>query len=253
MKNTIYAHDSAFTCVSIFPSGNIISVFYDKTIKIYDNDFNILQCIQEGHDDKIIFVDIKDDNYFATCSLDKSIKTWIKKENEFELSNHIKNAHKNYISKIIYSSNGNLISCSVDSTIKIWEKINNNYQLLTTLIQSNCIMTILLLEDKNILVSSGEGGTEFWKIYDNILNIYWIYNFEKVIGTCWNAINRVDEDRIIIGGKDSLFVISINQIIIIKDIKIPFRCNGIKTINNKGIFLVGGWENFFILYNSENY
>ena len=132
---------------------------------------------------------------------------WIKKENEFELYNHIKNAHKNYISKIIYSSNGNLISCSVDSTIKIWEKINNNYQLLTTLIQSNCIMTILLLEDKNILVSSGERGTKFWKIYDNILNIYWIYNFEKVIRTCWNAINRVYKDRIIIGGKDSLFVI----------------------------------------------
>jgi hypothetical protein len=68
-------------------------------------------------------------------------------------------------------------------------------------------MTILLLEDKNILVSSGERGTKFWKIYDNILNIYWIYNFEKVIRTCWNAINRVYKDRIIIGGKDSLFVI----------------------------------------------
>ena len=103
--------------------------------------------------------------------MDKSIKTWIKKENEFELYNHIKNAHKNYISKIIYSSNGNLISCSVDSTIKIWEKINNNYQLLTTLIQSNYIIIILLLKDKNILVSSGEGGTEFWKICENILNI----------------------------------------------------------------------------------
>ena len=140
LKNTIYGHDSVVVCVSIFPSGNIVSVSYDKTIKIYDNDFNILQCIQEGHDDKIIFVDIKDDNYFEACSLDKSIKTWIKKENEFELYNHIKNAHKNYISKIIYSS-------------------------------------------------------------------YWIYNFEKVIRTCWNAINRVYKDRIIIGGKDSLFVI----------------------------------------------
>ena len=60
--------------------------------------------------------------------------------------------------KVIYFLNGNLISCSWDKTIKIWKE-NNNYENIQTLEHSDRIGTLLLLEDKNILISSGWDGT----------------------------------------------------------------------------------------------
>ena len=78
---TINAHDNFITCVSVFPSGNIISVSDDKSIKIWDNNFNLLQNIQNAHKERINYIDIKDENNFITCSYD--IKLWIKNKNKF--------------------------------------------------------------------------------------------------------------------------------------------------------------------------
>ncbi len=40
---------------------------------------------------------------------------------------------------------------------------------------------------------------------------------------------------------------------IIKTIEIPFRCNGITIIEEKGIFLMGGWSKDIIIYRNDNY
>ena len=74
--NSIHSHNSYVTSVSTFPSGNIISASADKSIIIYDIHFNILQNIQNAHDDWINYVEIKDENNFITCSDDKSIKSF---------------------------------------------------------------------------------------------------------------------------------------------------------------------------------
>ena len=78
--NSIKPHKSYINSVSIFPSGNIISVSEDKSIKIYDIHLNELQTIENAHNDSIINVEIKDENNFITCSSDKSIRLWIKNE-----------------------------------------------------------------------------------------------------------------------------------------------------------------------------
>ena len=105
---------------------------------------------------------------------------------------------------------------------------------------SNDICAILLLEDKNILVSGGYDGTKLWEIYENRMNIKSISYFEKAICCCCNGLNRIDEDRIIIGGEETLKIISIKEMKINKSIGIPFRCNGISVTEEKGIFLIGG-------------
>ena len=67
--------------------------------------------------------------------------------------------------KVIYYSNKNLISCSKDNKIKIWkENNNNNYDNIKILTHSKKVCSILLLEDKNILISSGNDGTKFWNL-----------------------------------------------------------------------------------------
>ena len=81
--NSIHSHYKYIYSVSIFPSGNIISTSYDKSIIIYDIHFNILQNFSNAHDDAIHYIEIKDENNFITISNDKSIKLWIKNNNKY--------------------------------------------------------------------------------------------------------------------------------------------------------------------------
>ena len=256
--NSISPHNDTINDLISFPSGNIISVSFDKSIKIYDNKFNIIQNISNAHDDYIIDVSIKDENNFITCSSDKNIKIWIKMRNNlkneyfFDLNQTIKNAHDDWINKLKYCSNGNIISCSRDNKIKIWEENNNNnYQCIKILTHNDCVTSILLLEDKNILISSGNDGTKFW----NLNKFKKTDHFDKVICFGVNALKRLDNDRIIIGGDDKkiINIISINERKIIKNIGNDFICWGICVIEDKGIFLIGGQSKVIKIYNSNNY
>ena len=254
--NSINPHYESINSILNFPSGNIISVSKDKSIKIYDNNLNIIQNISNAHDNSIFDVSIKDENNFVTCS--KDIKTWIKmKKNHnseekqlYCLNQIIKKAHDDWISKIIYCLNGNLISCSFDKTIKIWEENNNNeYNCIKILTHNNLIVSILLLEDKNILISSGLDGTKFW----NLNNYECIIHIKEVICRCTHALQRIDEDRIILGGNQLIQIISLNQKKKIKDIKNDFFCYGICIIENKGIFLITGKNKEIKIYRNNDY
>ena len=177
--------------ISIFPSGNIITVF-DNQFIIYDNEFNnIIQINDSAHDHYILYVDIYDENNFVTSSVDNNIKTWIKNNNKYSINKIINNAHDDYIYKVIYNSKGNLISCSEDGLIKIWELNNEEYKNIKTFINNNYVRAILLLEDKNILISCGEQGVKFW----NLNQYEFTINFEDIIIKSNNNICRINEDK----------------------------------------------------------
>ena len=77
---TILGHSNYITSMSIFRSGELVSVSWDKSINIYDINFNILQHIENAHENNIINkIDIKDDITFATIS-PFQIRIWIKKK-----------------------------------------------------------------------------------------------------------------------------------------------------------------------------
>ena len=250
--NSIKCHSNSIESMAIFLSGNIITVSSDESIKIWDMRFNILQIIQNAHSNRIINVSIKDEDNFATSSNDRTIKTWIKINNLFQLNIMIENVHDEDLKKIIYCPSGNIISCSEDKTVKIWELINNKYQLMTILDESAPVKSLLLLNDKNILVTAGLDGTKFWKIKEE-KNINFLCDFKEAWCGCWDAIDRMDENRIIIGGLYSLIIISLLENNIIVSIENEWRCNGIKVIENKGIFLVSGWSKNINIYRSDNY
>ena len=116
------------------------------------------------------------------------------------------------------------------------------------------IYSLLLLEDKNILISSGLDGTKLWN-YNEINNINLIKEFKET--SCeWNqGLCRLNDDIIIVNGKEtnSLKLISIFKKEIIKTIKYPFFCWGISLIEDKGIFLVGGESKNIRIYRNDNY
>ena len=244
---TINEYNENINCVSIFPSGNIISVSWNGSIIIYNLNFNVIQIIKIIDND-ILYVSIKDDNNFITCSRDKSIKIWKKISNSFKLFQIINNAHNKWIYKVLYL-NDLIISCSNDTNIKIWEiNKNNKYQCITILSCLQSIYSILLLKERKILISSGKEGTRFWDIitYKNILYI------ENAKCFLWNGLDNIDDDKIIIGGEFSNFIIkiiSISEKKIIKEIKNDFWCFGINVIKDKKIILIGGDSNNINIYN----
>ena len=251
--NSIQPHYGIINSLSSFPSGKIISVSSDKSIKIYDTNLTIIQNIENAHYSSINYVEIKDEKNFITCSDDKNIKLWIKIINEFRINKIITNAHEDRINKIIFCSNGNLISCSQDKNIKIWKE-NYNYEKIQTLTHSDHINSILLFEDKNILISSGGDGTKLWDLND-YNNINCIKYFKETWCGWHEGLCRLDDDRIIVKskGKNSLKVISILKKEIIKEINHPFQCFAITLIKDKGIFLVGGKSKDIMIYKNDNY
>ena len=124
---------------------------------------------------------------------------------------------------------------------------------IKTFNHTNMVRSILLLEDKNILISAGDYQTKFWdlnnennplKTFDNIYT-YWN-----------NGLERIDEDKIIVCNRNNLIIISISKLEIIKEINNNYRCYSIKSIKNKGIVLVGGYYNniyYIYVYRSDNY
>ena len=256
LNNTLPIHKDTVTSISTFPSGNIISVSNDFSIKIFNGDnYNIIQEIENAHESWITYVSVIDENNFVTCSTDESIKIWNKKDNIFRINQNIENAHYGIIMKIIYCSNGNLISCSDDNSIKIWKENFNQYKLITKIQDLNSVKSILFLEDRNRLISSGKEGTTFWGInIDEMKNYKFVKKFDETYCNYSDGIERIDRDTIIVGGSDkkSLKIISVTEQSISKKIKIFIEVNVIKSFEDKGVFLIGSGKNIYI-YRSDNY
>ena len=250
-------NESNINSILSFPSGNLISVSSDRSIKIYDNNFNIIQDIKNAHYYPILNCEIKNENIFATCSF--NIKIWIKnieKKNSknsylYKINNVINDPDESSILKILFCLNGNIISCSDNKKIKIWEEVNNNkYICIKILTHSIMITSILILQDKNILISSSLKETKFWNInsYENLIDLNNINCMSS------NGLKRIDENRIIIGGDNGIInIISLNEFNVIFQIENGFKCWGICIIENKGIFLVGGVSKNIKIYRSDNY
>ena len=86
----------------------------------------------------------------------------------------------------------------------------------------------------------------------NYNNINYIQYFKEVECSSKNGLCRLDEDRILVG-RDTLKIISILNNKIIKEINIPFYCLGIRFIEDKGIFLIGGESEDIRIYRNDNY
>ena len=251
--SVITSHQNKVNLISEFPSTNIVSISDDKSIIIYNNQFNILQKINNAHDNVIFDLSIKDENNFATCSSDKSIKTWIKinekNKIKYKLNKTINNAHNNDIHKIIFFKDETIISCSKDSYIKIFLKINSNYQCQTILSHQYPVYAILFIEKKNLLIASGSYSTTLWNFDE-----FYIFQRE-IFSYCLgkNALKQIDGDKIICGGRGKIQIISLNKKKIIKEIDCQIIIWAVCVIHDKKLVICGGVSNDLIVFDYEKY
>ena len=254
---SIKAHNDIITSLSIFPiSENIISVGYenDKSIKIWNKDFILIQNIEKAHETSISDIDIKDENNFATSCWFSTINIWNKneKDNKFYLKETIKaHLYHTWISKIIFKLNGTLISCGQDKTIRIWEICNNKYQCVTILNHNGTLKSILLLEEEKNIVSAGNDGTIFWNMEYYTID----KNIKEALCYMTNALKRIGKDNIIVSGGiyHKLKVINIHQKIIIREIDNSFQCYDICEIPSFRLFFVCGGSKNIKIYREDNF
>ena len=185
------------------------------------------------------YIDTYKDSLFATCYNDGRIIIWKFNSNNYTYLNN--EFDYDPVMKVIFTSNGDLISCSSNGNIIIWYLNNNNNTKNFILYHNNVVNSILLIEDKNILISSGN-GIIFW----NFKNKQILMSDENIYNEWNNGLEKLDDDRIIVCNNynyNSLIIYSISKLEKIKEIYIDYNCYSIKSFPNKGIFLVGGNKN----------
>ena len=245
------------TFLTFFPSGITITGSWDGKLKIYKT-FDIKKKFSEykAHNSCIMYISIKDDNEFASCS-DIEIKIFnIKKDgNEFIIENklYIENAHNDVINKILYSENNILFSCSMDNCIKLWN-LNNKDENLKIINENDNIFCFDYLNKENILISSGVYGTNIYDItinnnpFSTISTIK--LKFEKVICLSRFGITILDDGKIIVCG-NYINIISINDEKVIYTKKLKFTIWDCYFVKGEKLLFFMGSSNIIVIL-SEN-
>ena len=232
-------------------SNIIISVSNDKSIMLFDYNYRIIQKIENAHDGIIFDISLKDDNNFATCSQDKSIKTWRKSLNDkYLIDKVLNNIHENDIHKIEYLKDDTIISGSKDMKIKIWNLINNEYKCTLVLNNNIPIYSLLYSPKENILISA---GTMFTRIWDTSNLINPLISQIDVVCHGKNALQKLDDNRVVFGGRFEIKIISIKEKQVSKKIKSAFLVWAICVIENKQLFICGEVSNDLEIFSSINY
>jgi WD40 repeat protein len=134
--------------------------FEETTRFIISNEFGKMVRSFNKHKDCVRSIQlVKDSNKLISASQDKTINIW-----DLENSERLKalEGHTNWVTCVLIDNNNNLISGSRDKTIKIWNL--DNYECITTLTNSFCVWSLLLLSDNSLASGSGDGSINIWNL-----------------------------------------------------------------------------------------
>ena len=157
----------------------------------------------------------------------------------------IENSHKSWIYCLIYYGNDKIITSSHDDTIKFWNIKNNNYQCISVIKNDYSVDSLFLLENKNILISSGGDGL---KMFD-LIEIKCIKENENAYSIGKSEIIKFNDDKIILKGDldERIKIINIDNLEIYKCFCIGFKCYGVCIFED--VILFCGKSNDLKIYN----
>ena len=226
--------------IGILPNKNIIFGSSKKLTIIDWNSKEKIITVPNAHLHSISYISIIDNENFISCSEDKLIKKWNIDYNKKKLNLiDTLQGHNKAINKIIYLKEKEIIiSCSNDKTIKIWEKKNNEYKCIRTLEHENPIKSIIKFNYDTLISGDFYGCVKFWNLND----FQEIFSIQKA-EVCWSeALKKIDDDRIIVGGRlDKKFkIISFIERKIIKEFLSNVIVYSIHLFKNGIVGLCGG-------------
>ena len=209
--NIIEKHTLQVTSLLLLKNKKIASCSTDKTIRVYDPD-NGYKCdeVLNRHSNSIVSICELDNGTIVSCSWDKSIIIG---------DSIIKNAHTNCINKVITLPNNRIASCA-GQTIKIWKSVPpyNENDSLIKILQGHLkwVVSLLYIKDRDILLSvSLDNSLRLWN-----MSTYQCYKIIDGVEISWNnSLYQIDNDRVIIGGKNKFSIINIDKCVIEKTIE----------------------------------
>ena len=245
---TITDHTSSVFSLLLLKDKRIASCSRDRTIRIYNpsNDYHCEQVIKR-HSGGIFSICELDDGTIVSCSGDKSII----------IGDYIiKNAHDFSIFKVITLPNNRIASYSFDKTIKIWKSAPPYSDTPIKVLEGHHqdVTSLLYITEKDIMISGSDDRTlRLWTMST--------YQCDKVIEgvecCSTNSLYQIDNNRVIVGGKNTFTIVNIDECVIEKTIKdsslSDINCF-LKLRDNKTI-LCGCSDGLFCFYdiNTEEY
>ena len=230
---TLNYHKDTVKQIILLKDGRIGSSSNDKSIVIYDKEMNDIQLSINNLKSNVLNLMQSNEGYiFASLDSSSILIFSIISSNSFQLIQDIK-GHDDRVTKIIQIKDGRFISCSKDKTIKIWNFLNEQSQLdnsLNEYKESGISIIIEFKENEIISTPYKIGSIVFWSLQE--LKIIVKINNTKCDWD-WNIIEKINEDRIIIGGRKSLYLIKNYKLVI--DINMDSNCYSICYLSNGDI------------------
>jgi len=210
---TLKIHTNGVNCLTVLNDGRLVSGSYDNSIIIYNKETYQPNIIIQEHEGAVFCLIQLKNGILASCSNDKTIKLFNIKENEYELI-QILNLHSNYVNTILELSNNYLISCSDDETIIFYIKKDIKYKKYYS-ITSGYVNNIIETKQNEIVYSTW-GEINFFDI-----NKRKNKSIIKNINASWNSFCMINNDLLLIGGENMIYIINVNKYKKIRQIDIP--------------------------------
>lgn len=160
LYKTLLGHSDRVTSVSFHPKGQILaSASYDKTIKLWQQNGQLLKTLQ-GHNDKITSISFSPDGeLLASASHDKTVKLWNQQGKLLKTLN----GHQARVNSVSFSPDGEtLASGSDDQTVKLWKR--DGVLLQTFLPHSGWVLGVSFSPSDNLLASASWDNTlRLWR------------------------------------------------------------------------------------------
>ena len=200
-------------CLKELRDGRLCSCSGESIIKIYYKyDFRV-QLILKGHEKGIYYIDQLKDGNLISCSDDKTIKIWELNENKYKIILNILCNEKG-IRKVIQLKNSlNLISAHEENSINIWKIYDNysSYELIKKLKKHSSYVFSIIELNNNVLVS---GSNDEQLIFWNLTNYQPIKILRNISCCNNNALIKISDNRLVVGGYNLIFIDYINYQII---------------------------------------
>ena len=238
--NRLNYHKKGVNCLTILNDGRLVSGSSDNSIIIYNNITYEPDLIIKEHNDIIVCITKLSSGILDSCSRDKTIKLFDIKEKNYEILQTL-DYHLNWVFKIIELYNNNLVSCSLDENIIFYFKYNSQYQVDYKITTKGSCSSIIQTKENEICYFDHmkDNGTNICFFDLNLKKIKSIISYKNINNHIFRTFNMITKDLLIIGGKNKISIININQYKIVKEIEVQkSNISGFCMLNEK-MFLTG--------------
>ena len=181
-------------------------------IRIYNNRTYEYKEITDQSEGVNFICQVEEDERIISCSEERTIRIWEKKNDMFECIKILSEAHSERIIKVISLPGNKMLSCGEKKEILLWRSIapyDKVKQILTAKFkESNDIKNIFFFKGKyECLITSHQRKISFWNIktyqYETVLTD------RKCCGV--NSMYQLDEEKIIFGDIGEIEIINVKN------------------------------------------